>query len=70
VGWLSTGRTSLPLAIAIVAGVGYMMVMGAALLLPETRGMDLDQAGGDGSAHEPPADAGKIVLAPSVGKPA
>ena len=65
---VSTGRTSLPLAIAIVAGVGYMMVMGAALLLPETKGMDLGQAGGDDSAHEPSGDADKTVLAPTVGK--
>ena len=70
VGWLSTGRTSLPMAIAIVAGVGYMMVMGAALLLPETKGMDLGQAGDDDGAHEPPRDADKTVLAPTVGKPA
>lgn len=45
VGWLSSGRTSLPLAIAIVAGVGYVMVMCAAILLPETTGIDLDEAG-------------------------
>ncbi|MGO4333099.1 MFS transporter [Cupriavidus sp. M-11] len=70
VGWLSTGRTSLPLAIAIVAGVGYAMVMGAALLLPETSGIDLGQAGGDDGAHEPPAEPDKAVLVPTVGKPA
>ncbi|WP_420997892.1 MFS transporter [Cupriavidus sp. 30B13] len=70
VGWLSTGRTSLPLAIAIVAGVGYAMVMGAALLLPETSGIDLGQAGGGDSEHEPPAESGQAVLAPTVGKPA
>jgi MFS family permease len=45
VGWLSGGHISLPLAIALVAGTGYWLVIGAALLLPETRGMDLDQAG-------------------------
>ncbi|MGT2494705.1 hypothetical protein ACU4GD_40525 [Cupriavidus basilensis] len=50
--------------------MGYMMVMGAALLLPETRGMDLGQAGGGDNPHEPSGDADKIVLAPSVGKPA
>lgn len=44
VGWLSNGHLSLPLAIALVAGVGYTIVVGAALLLPETHGMDLDQA--------------------------
>ncbi len=47
VGWLSSGRTSLPVAIAAVAGVGYAMVVVAAILLPETTGMDLGQAGGD-----------------------
>ena len=52
VGWLSSGRTSLPIAIAIVAGAGYAMVVGAALLLPETRGMDLDCAGGSGGPDD------------------
>ncbi|WP_454733848.1 MULTISPECIES: MFS transporter [Cupriavidus] len=70
VGWLSTGRTSLPLAIAIVAGVGYALVMGAALLLPETSGIDLGQAGGGDSEHEPPAEPVRAMLAPTVGKPA
>jgi MFS family permease len=45
VGWLSDGHISLPLAIALVAGTGYWLVIGAALLLPETHGMDLDRAG-------------------------
>ncbi|WP_454727323.1 MULTISPECIES: MFS transporter [Cupriavidus] len=70
VGWLSSGRTSLPLAIAIVAGVGYALVMGAALLLPETSGIDLGQAGGGDSEREPPAEPGRAMLAPTVGKPA
>ncbi|MNT37195.1 hypothetical protein D3C72_1733220 [compost metagenome] len=52
VGWLSTGQTSLPIAIAIVAGVGYAMVVVAAVLLPETTGMDLGQAGGGGEQEE------------------
>lgn len=71
VGWLSSGRTSLPIAIAIVAGAGYAMVVGAALLLPETRGMDLDQAGGSGGPDDDrAADGSAPVLAPVVGKPA
>ncbi|HET7887592.1 MAG TPA: MFS transporter [Bradyrhizobium sp.] len=45
VGWLSGGYISLPLAIALVAGAGYWLVIGAALLLPETHGIDLDRAG-------------------------
>jgi MFS family permease len=54
VGVLSGGHTSLPLAIAIVAGAGYMMVVGAALLLPETQGMDLDKANrSDRDEHTP-----------------
>jgi len=52
VGWLSSGHTSLPIAIAIVAGVGYAMVVVAAVLLPETTGMDLEQAGGSGEKEE------------------
>lgn len=52
VGWLSTGRTSLPLAIAIVAGAGYAMVVLAAWLLPETTGMDLADAGEDDTAPQ------------------
>ncbi len=32
--------------------------------------MDLGQAGGDDSAHDPSRDADKAVLAPTVGKPA
>ncbi|MCS6766624.1 MAG: MFS transporter [Candidatus Protistobacter heckmanni] len=45
VGSLSGGQTGLPTAIAIVAGAGYALVVIAALLLPETRGMDLADAG-------------------------
>ncbi|MBY4899087.1 MFS transporter [Cupriavidus sp. AU9028] len=57
VGWLSTGRTSLPLAIAIVAGTGYALVVLAAWLLPETTGMDLADAGEDEAAKQPAATA-------------
>lgn len=66
VGWLSTGRTSLAIAIAIVAGVGYAMVMLAAALLPETRGIDLGQAGG-GDDDQPRASA-DVALTPAGGK--
>jgi MFS family permease len=66
VGWLSSGRTTLAIAIAIVAGVGYAIVMVAAALLPETRGIDLGQAGG--GDDEPVATAEpKAALAPAVG---
>jgi MFS family permease len=66
VGWLSTGRTSLAIAIAIVAGVGYAMVMVAAALLPETRGIDLGQAGG-GDESEPRTSDG-VSVSPVAGK--
>ena len=48
VGWLSSDGTSLPLAIAMVAGVGYAMVILSAALLPETTGIELAEAAGDG----------------------
>ncbi|MCD9122717.1 MFS transporter [Cupriavidus sp. UGS-1] len=66
VGWLSSGRTSLPLAIAIVAGAGYALVVFAALMLPETTGMDLDKAGGD-EADRDDKVPGKVGLAPAPG---
>lgn len=62
VGWLSTGRTSLPLAIAVVAGAGYAMVVIAALLLPETTGMKLEDAG-----EASDSEGGKGALRPGVG---
>jgi len=64
VGMLSSGHTSLPLAIAIVAGGGYMMVVGAALLLPETQGMDLDRA------NRSDRDESPALSAPVLGKSA
>lgn len=66
VGWLSSGRTSLPLAIAIVAGTGYALVVLAAWLLPETTGMKLEEAGGD-EAGVTDGAGGKPTLAPGVG---
>jgi hypothetical protein len=47
-GWLSSDGTSLPLAIAMVAGVGYAMVIFSAALLPETTGIELDETAGEG----------------------
>ena len=66
VGWLSSGRTSLPLAIAIVAGAGYALVVFAALMLPETTGMDLDKAGDDEADRDETAP-GKVGLVPAPG---
>jgi MFS family permease len=64
VGWLSSGHISLPLAIALVAGAGYTIVVGAALLLPETHGMNLDQARGSDQ------DERRSPSTPVVEKPA
>jgi len=47
VGWLSTGRLSLGLSIPVVAGAGYLCVIVAAWLLPETKGIRLDDVGAD-----------------------
>jgi len=70
VGWLNSGRTSLALAIAMVAGVGYAVVMVSAALLPETSGIDLGQAGGgDDDADKAPQAAEPAGLAPA-GRPA
>jgi len=71
VGWLNSGRTTLALAIAMVAGVGYALVMVSAALLPETSGIDLGQAGGGDDGDEPTtAAAAAPLLAPAPGKPA
>jgi MFS family permease len=69
VGALSSGRTTLALAIAIVAGVGYALVFIAALLLPETRGMDLADAG-DESGHDDVPATGLQAGTPTVGRAA
>ncbi|NYH97958.1 MFS transporter [Cupriavidus plantarum] len=72
VGWLNSGRTSLALAIAMVAGVGYALVMVSAALLPETSGIDLGEAGGgderDDRDTAKPAGAASPVA--PAGKPA
>jgi MFS family permease len=52
VGWLSSGHTTLPLAIALVAGIGYLVVMISALILPETSGIDLGRSDDDDHASE------------------
>ncbi|MBV8272815.1 MAG: MFS transporter [Cupriavidus sp.] len=71
VGWLNSGRTTLALAIAMVAGVGYALVMVSAALLPETSGIDLGQAGGGDDHGEKPQVAGDAAtLAPTAGRPA
>jgi len=69
VGWLNSGRTSLALAIAMVAGVGYAVVIVSAALLPETSGIDLNQAGG-GDDQEDPAAAQAPAQAPVAARPA
>lgn len=43
VGAASSGYLSLGMSIAVVAGAGYVLVTIAALLLPETKGLDLRQ---------------------------
>ncbi|WP_408287906.1 MFS transporter [Paraburkholderia sediminicola] len=47
VGWLSTGHLSLGWSIPLVAGVGYLFVIVAAWLLPETNGIRLDDVAAD-----------------------
>lgn len=73
VGWLNSGRTSLALAIAMVAGVGYALVMVSAALLPETSGIDLGQAGGGDDSDEalqPTQAATAMTQTGPAGKPA
>lgn len=75
VGWLNSGRTTLALAIAMVAGVGYALVMVSAALLPETSGIDLGQAGGGDDDRDPQAEPATVTgaaapLAPTAGRPA
>jgi len=71
VGWLNSGRTTLALAIAMVAGVGYALVMVSAALLPETSGIDLGQAGGGDDHGEKPQLAGDpATLSPTASRPA
>ena len=71
VGWLNSGRTTLALAIAMVAGVGYALVMVSAALLPETSGIDLGQAGGgDDNDGKEQVEGEPATLAPTAGRPA
>jgi hypothetical protein len=71
VGWLNSGRTTLALAIAMVAGVGYALVMVSAALLPETSGIDLGQTGGDDDHGEKAQLAGDpATLTPTAGRTA
>jgi MFS family permease len=65
VGWLSSGYSSLPIAITVVAGTGYFMVFAAASLLPETRGLDLKDVGKEPSPAGREETAGAGVLVPT-----
>ncbi|MDM9560722.1 MULTISPECIES: MFS transporter [Bordetella] len=65
VGWLSSGRLGLGLAIAVVAGVGYGMVILAALLLPETKGLDLNKIE-DAAPEEGAEEAAAMVGTPGA----
>ena len=57
VGTLSSGKVDLGIAIAVVAGTGYAVVIIAASLLPETRGLKLEQLDAEaGSAAAAQAD--------------
>jgi MFS family permease len=47
VGWLSTGHLPLESSIPLVAGVGYLCVIAAAWMLPETNGVSLDALDAD-----------------------
>ncbi|ARP90228.1 MFS transporter [Bordetella genomosp. 9] len=49
VGWLSGGSLGLGVSIAVVAGVGYAVVIISALMLPETNGLDLSRIDEDGA---------------------
>ncbi|OZI19372.1 MFS transporter [Bordetella genomosp. 9] len=63
VGWLSGGTLALGVSIAVVAGVGYALVIVSALLLPETNGLDLSRIEEDGAA---PSDGLDIAPAASA----
>ncbi|AOB31848.1 MFS transporter [Bordetella sp. H567] len=57
VGWLSGGTLPLGISIAVVAGVGYAVVIVSALLLPETNGLDLSRIDEDGRGPDGGLDA-------------
>jgi MFS family permease len=63
VGSLSSGPLGLGMSIAVVAGVGYGMVILAALLLPETKGLDLNQI--EDNAPGEAATLGAAAVAPA-----
>lgn len=62
VGSLSAGPLGLGLSIAVVAGAGYVLVIVAAVLLPETNGLDLNNI-----EDTEPKDA-TIMPAPAVAR--
>jgi len=67
VGTISSGHLSLGMSIAVVAGAGYVLVAIAALMLPETKGLDLRQLQeGDGTATPLPAGAATLGSAAAV----
>lgn len=61
VGWLSGGTLPLGIAIAVVAGVGYAVVILSALLLPETNGLDLSRIEEDGNGPDGGVDPARAV---------
>lgn len=63
VGSLSAGPLGLGLSIAVVAGVGYGVVIIAALLLPETKGLDLNQIEDIGATDSASASASALGVA-------
>ncbi|MFT4067361.1 MFS transporter [Paraburkholderia sp.] len=63
VGWLSTGYLSLGTSIPLVAGVGYLFVIAAALILPETNGIRLDDIGSVSDAADS-AEAQRVNIQP------
>lgn len=53
VGTLSSGQIDLGIAIAVVAGIGYTVVIITASMLPETRGIALDSLDSEAAASTP-----------------
>jgi MFS family permease len=67
VGWLSGGTLALGVSIAVVAGVGYALVIVSALMLPETNGLDLSRIGEDGSGPDDGLDMAPKATASHTG---
>lgn len=66
-GWLASGHFTLTFAIPLVAGVGYVFVVLAAWVLPETNGIALDDIEAVEPAEaEPHAQAGGPAVAQAV----